>query len=224
MFAYRRHRVPVAGGGEVRLPVRRFQGLRARGVDYGCTNPFCCLWGAKLTDDMVVVYRVVYQAGLTPAEQAELIVASEERHEMELPLVAHLDPSMWNQYTNVKRTPGVPPKSIASDYAQAGIRVVKAINDRLPGVALVREALRVSGDGMPRLLVYDTCSNLIKQLAGLPRSRTNPEDVNAHAEDHAYDALRYLLFGLLGRRNTLGDSRRTAMPRPVTAGIRNRAF
>lgn len=207
--------VPIPRGGGV---------VRARGVDYGMSNPFCCLWGVKLTDDLVVVYRELYRTGLTPVEQAELIVASEQLDEKELPLVAHLDPACWTQYANVKRSPGVPPKSIASDYSQAGVRVVKATNDRLGGVRLVHDALRVRADGMPRLLVYDTCPNLIKQLAGLPRSRTNPEDVNTNAEDHAYDALRYLLFGLLGRRNTLGDHRRSAMPRPVTAGIRNRAF
>jgi hypothetical protein len=198
--------------------------IRARGVDYGMTNPFCCLWGAKLADDLVVVYRELYRTGLTPVEQAELILASEHPDEKRLPLVAHLDPACWTQYANVKRHPGVPAKSIASDYAKAGVAVVKAHNDRIGGVRLVHQALRVQPDGMPRLLVYDTCPKLIKQLGGLPRSKTNPEDVNTAAEDHAYDALRYLLFGLLGRKNTAGDQRSSSLPRPVTAGIRGRSF
>ena len=207
--------VPITAGAGV---------IRARGVDYGMTNPFCCLWGAKLADDLVVVYRELYRTGLTPVEQAQLILASEEPHEKHLPLVAHLDPACWTQYANVKRAAGVPAKSIASDYAKTGVSVVRAHNDRIGGVRLVHDALRVRGDGMPRLLVYDTCPNLIKQLGGLPRSKTNPEDVNTAAEDHAYDALRYLLFGLLGRKNQTGDPRQGQMPRPVTAGIRSRVF
>ena len=182
--------VPIPAGATV---------VRARGVDYGMTNPFCCLWGALLSDGLVVVYRELYERNLTPVEQAQMILASEEPHERYLPLVAHLDPACWSQYANVKRNSGVPPKSIASDYAKVGVTVVRANNDRIGGVRLVHQGLRVRPDGAPRLLVYDTCPNLIRQLGSLPRSKTNPEDVNTAAEDHAYDALRYLLFGLLGK-------------------------
>lgn len=196
--------------------------LRARGVDYGMTAPFCCLWGAKLADNLVVVYRELYQTGLTPAEQAARIAAVEHADEKRAPLVAYLDPACWAGYANSPSRPGVPAKSIASDYQQAGVTVVKAHNDRIGGVRLVHDALRVRGDGMPRLLVYDTCPNLIKQLGGLPRSRTNPEDVDTHAEDHAYDALRYLLYGLLGR--DVNRPSRTSPGAPVTAGLLRQQF
>lgn len=195
--------------------------VRARGVDYGMTNPFCCLWGAKLTDDLVVVYRELYERNLTPIEQAQLILRSERDDEKRLPLVAHLDPACWTQYANAKRSASAPAKSIAADYAATGVKVMRAHNDRLGGVRLVHDALRVRADGQPRLLVYDTCPNLIRQLGGLPRSATNPEDVDTHAEDHAYDALRYLLFGLLGRKNDTGRAQR-GVPHAVTAGLRNR--
>jgi hypothetical protein len=39
---------------------------RAVGVDYGLDAPFAALWGAKLADGLVVVYRELYKAGLTP--------------------------------------------------------------------------------------------------------------------------------------------------------------
>ena len=32
---------------------------------------------------------------------------------------------------------------------------------------------------------------IVKQIAGIPLSKTNSEDVDTKAEDHAYDALRY---------------------------------
>jgi hypothetical protein len=35
---------------------------------------------------------------------------------------------------------------------------------------------------------------LIKELQSIPMDRTKPEDVDTHAPDHAYDALRYLIM------------------------------
>jgi hypothetical protein len=43
----------------------------------------------------------------------------------------------------------------------------------------------------PGLRIFSTCRNLIRTLPILPLDDNNPEDVNTHAEDHAYDALRY---------------------------------
>jgi hypothetical protein len=206
------------------VPVPEGAGVvRARGIDYGMSAPFCCLWGAKFPDDLVVIYREVYQTGLTPVEQARLILGSEDESERRL-ISAALDPACWTQYANAKRSPGVPVKSIAADYSKAGLPVVKAQNDRIGGVRLVHDALRVRDDGLPRLLVYDTCPNLIKQLGGLPRSKTNPEDVNTNAEDHAYDALRYVLYQLLGKRATTGDQRSSSLGKPLSAGVRRQAF
>jgi hypothetical protein len=46
----------------------------------------------------------------------------------------------------------------------------------------------------PRLKIFHTCQNIIRQLAGIPLSKGNSEDVDTKAEDHAYDALRYMLM------------------------------
>ena len=46
----------------------------------------------------------------------------------------------------------------------------------------------------PRLRIFSTCQNIVKQLTGIPLSKTNSEDVDTKAEDHAYDALRYMLM------------------------------
>ena len=44
----------------------------------------------------------------------------------------------------------------------------------------------------PRLKIFSTCTNLIRTLASIPTSKTNPEDVDTKSDDHAYDALRYM--------------------------------
>jgi hypothetical protein len=79
-----------------------------------------------------------------------------------------------------------------------GSAFVKAKNDRIGGAALVDDLLRVRDDGLPRLLIYSNCVNLIRTLPALPRSNRNPEDVETTAEDHAYDALRYVAQELVG--------------------------
>ena len=180
-------------------------GQRCVGVDYGMDAPFAAVWLWKGPDNLIVAYREQYQSGLTPREQAALITASERPGEREaarkVPIV--LDPSTWarNAHHTTHSRGSHPPKgSIAEAYTdQFGVsQVVKANNDRLGGVALIADTLIVRGDGRPRLLVVDTCRNLIRTLPALPRDTRNPEDVDTKAEDHAFDALRYGLMFLLG--------------------------
>ena len=46
-------------------------------------------------------------------------------------------------------------------------------------------------DNQPGIRIFKTCRNLVRTLGMLPTDDKNPEDVDTHAEDHAYDALRY---------------------------------
>lgn len=187
--------------------------IRAVGVDYGLDAPYAALWGARLADGLIVVYREDYRPGLTPTEQATAIRSLEAPGERlpQRPLPVALDPSTWARNPHVKADPkpagtirvgddgkdDPPPGSIADAYRQVlGSSVVKAYNDRLSGVAMVADKLRVRPDGLPRLLIYSTCRNLIRTLPALPRDPKRPEDVDTSAEDHAYDALRYLIAEL----------------------------
>ncbi len=192
---------PIPAGGGV---------TRAVGVDYGLSAPFSAHWGAKFGDGLVVVYRELYDAGLTPAEQAAAIADAELDGERgpnrRFPIA--LDPSTWarNPTQTHRKVETVdpsepPPGSIASYYRKRfGSQVVKAWNERHAGAALLDDKLRVRADGLPRILIYNTCTNLIRTLPALPRSRRDPEDVDTTAEDHAYDSLRYLLGELEGKR------------------------
>lgn len=182
---------------------------RAVGVDYGLDAPYAALWGARLADGLIVVYREDYRPGLTPDQQARAIRDLEQPGERDdtRPVPVALDPSTWARNPHVERATkgagrtvvenvddGPPPGSIAAAYRDVlGRAVVKAHNDRLAGVALIADKLRVRADGLPRLLIYSTCRNLIRTLPALPRDPKRPEDVDTGAEDHAYDALRYLV-------------------------------
>jgi hypothetical protein len=235
------------------LPIPLGGVIKAIGVDYGLDAPYAALWGAKLADGLVVVYREDYRPGLTPAEQADSILALEQPGERgpgrRIPVA--LDPSTWARNPHVKSPPPKgagdvrigragdpdepPPGSIAAAYAERfGGDLVKAHNPRLAGVALVADKLRVRDDGLPRLLIYSTCRNLVRTLPALPRSRRHPEDVDTTAEDHAYDALRYLLQELEragggSLEATRSEDDRSApqasrRPRAVTSGIARAGF
>jgi hypothetical protein len=211
---------------------------RAMGVDYGLDAPFAALWGAQLGDGLVCIYRELYTPGLTAGEQADAILAAEASGERDPAAGRHipvaLDPSSWARNPTVKTTiqPAIkdvpPPGSIAAEYrARLGAAVTKAKNDRLMGVQLVADKLRVRRDGLPRLVIYSTCVNLIRTLPALPRDPRRPEDVDTKAEDHAYDALRYLLAHVA--RSTYDDSEGPGPMRrdrvsAVTGGLRAAGF
>jgi len=48
----------------------------------------------------------------------------------------------------------------------------------------------------PRLVFFNSCTNVIGQLPSIPLDKRNPEDVDTKSEDHLYDALRY---GIMSR-------------------------
>ena len=218
------------------LPIPVVGPPRAVGVDYGLSAPFAALWGAKLADDLIVVYRELYKPRLTPREQAELILASEavDERRPERPIPVALDPATWARNPDQPvgkplRPDEPPPGSIAAAYRERfGGQLVKARNERVGGWALIDEHLRIREDGFPRLLVYDTCPELIRTLPSLPRSNTNPEDVDTHAEDHLPDALRYLLQQLAGKQQATPVDPHEAYgrraPSTVTGDLAGMAF
>lgn len=208
---------------------------RGVGVDYGLEAPFSAHWGAKFGDGLIVIYRELYTPGLTPRQQAEAIRDAEHDDERgpnrDIPIA--LDPACWQRAADqpIKSALGkdVPPAgSIASYYRDVfGTAVVKAKHERLAGAALLDDKLAVRADKLPRILVYSTCTNLIRTLPALSRSKKNPEDVETTEEDHAYDSLRYLLMEL-----EQGGSKRPEQPsgwkgqdlRPETGGLSSAGF
>ena len=62
------------------------------------------------------------------------------------------------------------------------------------GKIQIHEYLKVQQSGRPKLQIFNTCPNLIRELQSTPLDKSNPEDVDTHAPDHAYDALRYLIM------------------------------
>ncbi len=205
------------------------------GVDYGSAAPFAAVWGAVIDGgEALVVYRELHAPGLTPRQQAELIGSMQQPAEVDQPL--WIDPSTWARNPEEPLATGTndrpPAGSIAARYLEDGLAVRKAHNDRVTGWASIEQLLKDRNpvDDEPRpvrpgLYIYDTCPNVIRSLSGAPRDPKNPEDVDgAYRDDHALDAFRYLVMGLVGgpliREPQLIDTGARAAAMRVQTGVR----
>lgn len=162
---------------------------RIKSVDYGYTSPSCCLWGAINPEDgTIFIYRELYERGLVAEELAEKMTERERDEYRSIPGV--LDTAAWNKtgYTG----PTIGELLCRGPY---GHKLRPADKNRKAGKIQIHQYLKVQGDvGKPLLLIFDTCTNLIREMQTIPLSETDSEDVDTHAEDHAYDALRYMLM------------------------------
>jgi len=209
------------------FPIPMVGAVKAVGVDYGLSAPFAALWGAKFSDDLVIVYREVGGPGYTPRQQAEMILnnEAEEERRPERPIPVALDPSTWARNPDRPIGPVVdkdnpPPGSIADAYRKVlGRQVTKARNDRIGGWSLIDEGLRVREDGLPRILVYNTCRELIRTLPAIARDRRNPEDVDTKGEDHYLDAFRYLMQELVGKERARKADPREQPSETITGSL-----
>ena len=128
---------------------------------------------------------------LTPAPVLESgapeqdMIVEMERNDPPMQLTT-LDSSCWNKT-------GLGP-SIAETMIKRGARWIPADRHRIAGKIEVHRRLACDDRGNPRVRFFSTCNNTIRTLPTLPISKTNPEDVDTKAEDHAYDALRYMVM------------------------------
>lgn len=162
---------------------------RIRAIDYGRTAPFCCLWGALDPDNNLFIYREAYQSGLDATDQAKLVI---ELSMGETVYETILDSACW--------IPNQHGESIADTYSDNGLYCDQASKNRLNGKDRVHKWLKVipdiDGTDYSRLRVFKNCSNLIRTLPALPLDDKHIEDVDTDAEDHAYDALRYMVMAI----------------------------
>ena len=156
---------------------------RLRAADYGYSSPSCVLWGAVDWDGTIWIYRELYNKGYTGESLANLVSALEDNDP--LMQISVLDGSCWSKH-------GTGP-SIAETMIRNGVRWIPADKNRLPGKIELHRRLAVDErTEEPKLKIFATCTNLIRTLPTIPLSKTNSEDVDTKAEDHAYDALRYM--------------------------------
>ena len=159
---------------------------RIKGIDYGYASESACIWGAVDRDDnTLIIYRELYRKGLLATDLAHLIAEMELNDPMSVPGV--LDTACWNRTGQTGPTVG-------ETLVKAGHKLRRADKNRIAGKIQIHEYLKVQQSGRPKIQIFNTCPNLIRELQSIPLDKSNPEDVDTHAPDHAYDALRYLIM------------------------------
>ena len=172
---------------------------RVKGIDYGYASESACIWGAvDPIDGTLVIYRELYQKNLLGTELAELITQMEFGDPFSVQGV--LDTACWS------RT-GTTGPTVGETLVRAGHKLRRADKNRIQGKIQVHEYLKVTPSGRPRIQIFNTCPNLIRELQGIPLDKSNPEDVDTKASDHAYDALRYLIMSRPRMSNPLDRMR-----------------
>ena len=159
--------------------------MKFRAADWGYSSPACCLWFAIDFDNNIFIYRELYTKKLTADLFAQKVMELEDGEYIRYGV---LDSSTWARRGDIG-------PSIAETMIQEGCRwrpSDRSPRSRIAGKLEIHKRLKLNEDtGYPTLFVFDNCVNLIRTLPMLPTDKNNPEDVDTHAEDHAYDALRY---------------------------------
>ncbi len=157
-----------------------------RACDYGYGSYTGVIWFAVAPDEQLIVYREMYCSKVTATDLADMILDAES--EDGTIRYGVLDSSLWH-----KRGDTGP--SLAEQMIMKGCRwrpSDRSKGSRIAGKNEVHRRLQVDEfTEQPRLVIFNNCTNLVAQLPSIPLDKRNPEDVDTHAEDHLYDALRY---------------------------------
>jgi hypothetical protein len=164
----------------------------AGGFDYGKSAPACFLLGVWNPAEICRVLTEVYMPG-EESDQADAIVGALKRFGLwdnttgSSRCVIYSDPSIFPA-TDPKKRIGRP---IVQTFWDKGLQTVPAQNNRLATNSNLRTYL--SHD---KILIHAECRNLIRTLPTMIVDPNDAEDFDHRPgiEDHAVDALRYLLM------------------------------
>lgn len=160
-------------------------------LDYGL-DMFAVLFIAIDTKGKAYIYNEIHKSDLIVSE-ARQVLKSIMRHYKYRHKYA--PPDLWNR----NRDTG---KSTAEMFAEGGIVLTKAGNDRESGWLAVKEWLKIKKIRHEQtgelyedsdLKIFSNCTNLIRCLPQLQHDEKNPNDVatEPHEITHITDALRY---------------------------------
>ena len=172
---------------------------RTKGIDYGYASESACVWGAvDPTDGTLIIYRELYKKGLLGTDLASML--TEMEYEDPFSVSGVLDTACWS------RT-GTTGPTVGETLQRAGHKLRRADKNRIQGKIQIHEYLRLKQSGRPKIQIFNTCPNLIRELQSIPFGKAKPEDVDTNASDHAYDALRYLIMARPRINDTLQQLR-----------------
>lgn len=177
-----------------------------RGFDFGSTNPTVCLWVALDPDGNYFIIDEHYETGKTVDYHAGVVNANRYSQRVEQ---SYGDPSGAQWITEFAQR-GVyitaatrESSTSAASWVRLGIERIRTYLRPIPGhfVSGLPESYKADKRGMPKMFVFEHCTNTIRELEQYrwkERQVTQAQDLNEpdvpeKANDHAMDALRYIM-------------------------------
>lgn len=176
--------------------------VKFRACDYGYGSHSGVIWFTiDPSTEQLIVYREMYTSKVTAVGLADMILEAESGESIRYGV---LDSSLWHNR-------GDTGPSLAEQMIMRGCRwrpSDRSRGSRVAGKNELHRRLQVDEyTKRPKIVFFSNCLNTISQIPALPLDKNNPEDVDTHAEDHLYDALRY---GIMSRpRSSLWDHNST---------------
>jgi hypothetical protein len=161
---------------------------RFRACDYGYGSHTGVLWFTVVPgSEQLVVYRELYVSKVTATDLSRYDLGHRKESNEKI-RYGVLDSSLWHNR-------GDTGPSLAEQMIMKGCRwrpSDRSKGSRVAGKNELHRRLQIDEfTEEPRLVFFNTCTDTISQIPSLPLDKNNPEDVDTHAEDHLYDALRY---------------------------------
>jgi hypothetical protein len=160
------------------------------GMDWGQSAPGCFLCGVALPDNhAAIVWEMKFQKQ-SVREVAEAI-REQTLGEWKLPKmpVCYCDPAM-------RIATGQIGEDFVGTFSRYKVTLTPVSNNRQLGWQRVHEALAIDpSTKTPWLTVHPRCKYLIRTLPMMLQDEGKPEDLDTDSDDHAVDALRYLIMG-----------------------------
>jgi phage terminase large subunit-like protein len=161
------------------------------GMDHGLRNPTAWLWAYVDNEGRIIVFHEYYEAERTITEHASEINFWERTRNIQFKINYRVgDPSITQRNA-------INGESVQSEYSRDDVFIGLGNNDIPYGLNRVRRLLDTRG-----LLITNDCTHLIRELhtyrwsqfaSMKAREAKQPREIPEKKNDHAVDALRYLV-------------------------------
>ena len=156
-----------------------------RGIDFGYSAPFACIWLAKDGDDNWYVYREYYKnrTGIQDHIRAIKQLSGDEKYRSTV-----ADPEDPEGRADLRKAGII---NIAADKGAGSVN---------RGIELMQSKLKIKQNGKPSLSILRPCRNTSKEFSVYRYPDNERTDHPVKENDHCLDAVRYVLYTMLKPR------------------------
>tara|TARA_Y100001963_G_scaffold157001_1_gene252035 strand:- start:841 stop:2364 length:1524 start_codon:yes stop_codon:yes gene_type:complete len=154
-------------------------------IDFGTKHPFVCLWVALLpsgyhgSDSCYYVFKELYWTNKTTIQSGRQILKMRDGLKIDMTIA---DPESKDGRLTLSREVGI--NTIAAPKHMGVVA----------GIEMCREIMTPNKEGKCRLLISKECKNLIREMKLYRWNDRTSQDKPIKKDDHALDALRYLIM------------------------------